>query len=68
MAWLKEKQKEKIMANDPAWLKSLKAESKKLGIPIRELLTKYDRKPTLKDKKSKTKSMAAAKGGMAKKK
>ena len=56
------------MANDPAWLKSLKAESKKLGIPIRELLTKYDRKPTLKDKKSKTKSMAAAKGGMAKKK
>jgi hypothetical protein len=56
------------MAKDPAWLRSMKAESKKLGIPMRDMLTKFDKKPTLKDKKNKTKSVSAAKGGMIKKK
>ena len=56
------------MAKDPAWLKSMKEESKRLGIPMRDMLTKFDKKPTLKDKKSKTKTVRAAKGGMAKKK
>ena len=47
---------------DPAWLRSMKREAEKLGIPLRELLTK-SMKP--KDKpKTKSKSMAAAKGGM----
>ena len=44
---------------DPAWLRSMKREAEKLGIPLRELLTK-SMKP-----KTKSKSMAAAKGGMA---
>ena len=56
------------MAKDPAWLKSMKEESKRLGIPMRDMLTKFDKKPTLKNKKSKTKTVSAAKGGMAKKK
>ena len=47
---------------DPAWLKAMKKEADKLGLPLRELLTK-SMKP--KDKpKTKSKSMAAAKGGM----
>jgi len=56
------------MAKDPAWLRSMKEESKRLGIPMRDMLTKFDKKPNLKDKKSKTKTVSAAKGGMAKKK
>ena len=56
------------MAKDPAWLKSMKEESKRLGIPMRDMLTKFDKKPTLRNKKSKTKTVSAAKGGMAKKK
>ncbi len=53
---------------DPAWLKALKKESKDLGIPIRELLTR-SMKPKAKPKaKTKTKTMAAKKGGMMKKK
>ena len=53
---------------DPAWLKSMKKEADKLGIPIRELLTR-SMKPAAKPKaKAKTKTMAAKKGGMMKKK
>ena len=45
---------------DPAWLKAMKKEADKLGIPLRELLTKSTKpKP-----KAKSKTMAAAKGGM----
>jgi len=51
---------------DPAWLKSMKKEADKLGIPIRELLTR-SMKPKAKPK-TKTKTMAAKKGGMMKKK
>ena len=50
---------------DPAWLKAMKREADKLGIPLRELLTKAT-KPATKPK-AKTKSMAAARGGMMKK-
>ena len=49
--------------SDPAWLKAMKAEAEKLGIPLRELLTKAT-KPASKDKKP----MKAKRGGMAKKK
>ena len=53
---------------DPAWLKSMKKEADKLGIPIRELLTRSI-KPAAKTKaKPKAKTMAAKKGGMMKKK
>jgi hypothetical protein len=58
------------MANDPAWLKAMKKEADKLGIPIRELLTR-SMKPTTKPKaksKAKSKTMTANKGGMPKKK
>ena len=47
---------------DPAWLKAMKKEATKLGIPLRELLTKST-KPKAKPK-AKSKTMAAAKGGM----
>ena len=47
---------------DPAWLRSMKREAEKLGIPLRELLTKSMKS---KDKpKTKSKTMTAAKGGM----
>ncbi len=53
---------------DPAWLKYMKKEADKLGIPIRELLTR-SMKPAAKPKaKPKAKTMAAKKGGMMKKK
>ena len=56
------------MANDPAWLKAMKKEADKLGIPIRELLTR-SMKPAAKPKaKAKAKTMTANKGGMPKKK
>ena len=58
------------MANDPAWLKAMKKEADKLGIPIRELLTR-SMKPAAKTKpkaKPKPKTMTANKGGMPKKK
>ena len=47
---------------DPAWLRAMKKEADKLGIPLRELLTK-----SMKSKakpKAKSKTMTAAKGGM----
>jgi len=47
---------------EPAWLKSLKKEADKLGVPLRELLTMYE-----KGKDPKKETMKAAKGGMAKK-
>ena len=47
---------------DPAWLKAMKKEADKLGLPLRELLTKST-KPKSKPK-AKSKTMAAAKGGM----
>ena len=49
------------MANesDPAWLRSMKKEADKLGLPLRELLTK-----SLKGTAPK-KTMKAAKGGLA---
>ena len=55
------------MANDPAWLKAMKKEADKLGIPIRELLTR-SMKPSKTKPKAKPKTMTAKKGGMAKKK
>jgi hypothetical protein len=42
---------------DPAWLRSLKRESDRLGIPIRDLLAQHDM----------GKRTAAAKGGLMKK-
>ena len=57
------------MANDPAWLKAMKKEADKLGIPIRELLTRSMKPSKTKPKtKPKTKTMTANKGGMPKKK
>ena len=53
------------MANDPAWLKSLKKEAKDKGLSLRELLVKYDTKKLNTDKK-KTKVQKAAKGGVVK--
>lgn len=64
---------------EPAWLKAMKKEADKLGVPLRELLTKYNGRggPTTRDKygpqKPKAKSkkasmMRAAKGGYSKKK
>ena len=44
--------------SDPAWLRSMKKEADKLGIPLRELLTK-SLKP-----EAKAKTMKAAMGGM----
>ena len=49
---------------DPAWLKAMKKEADKLGIPLRELLTR-SMKPKAKPK---TKTTAAKKSGMMKKK
>jgi hypothetical protein len=51
---------------DPAWLKSMKKEADKLGIPLRELLTRST-KPAKKPK-AKAKTMAAARGGAMMKK
>jgi len=51
--------------SDPAWLRAMKKEADKLGIPLRELLTKSMKKSKPKAAK---KTMTAAKGGMAKKK
>tara|TARA_B100001939_G_scaffold323951_1_gene315545 strand:- start:36 stop:302 length:267 start_codon:yes stop_codon:yes gene_type:complete len=48
--------------SDPAWLKAMKKEAERLGIPLRELLTKAT-KPASKEKKT----MKAKRGGMAKK-
>ena len=57
------------MANDPAWLKAMKKEADKLGIPIRELLTRSMKPSKTKPKaKPKPKTMTANKGGMPKKK
>ena len=53
---------------DPAWLKAMKREADKLGIPLRELLTKAIKPATKPKAKAKPKSMAAAHGGMMKKK
>ena len=60
------------MANDPAWLKAMKKEAEKLGIPIRELLTRSMKpsktKPKTKPKaKPKAKTMTAKRGGAVKK-
>ena len=49
--------------SDPAWLKAMKAEAERLGIPLRELLTKAT-KPASKNKKT----MKAKRGGVVKKK
>ena len=57
---------------EPAWLKAMKKEADKLGIPIRELLTQNMKKAPAKKKTpaaGKKKTVMAAKGGyMAKKK
>ena len=56
---------------DPAWLKAMKKEADKLGIPLRELLTQNMKKkaPAKKPAAGKKKTVMAAKGGyMAKKK
>ena len=57
-------------SGDPAWLKSMKREAERLGIPLRELLTRSI-KPGAAPKpkaKAKPKTMAAAKGGAMMKK
>ena len=59
------KQKDIKMA-DAAWLKALKAESKRLGIPFRELLVKAI--PKTKKVPNKPKTMNASYGGMVSKK
>ncbi len=48
--------------SDPAWLKALKKEAEKLGVPLRELMTMYEKG---RDPKKAVK-MKAAKGGVAK--
>ena len=58
---------------EPAWLKQMKKEADKLGIPLRELLTQNMKKAPTKKKTpaatGKKKTVMAAKGGyMAKKK
>ena len=59
-------------SNDPAWLKSMKKEADKLGIPLKELLvmkTRTPRTPSNKGKKNPVaKTMTAAKGSYAMKK
>ena len=50
--------------NEPAWLKALKKEAKDLGVPLRELMTMYEKG---RDPKKAVK-MTVAKGGVAKKK
>jgi hypothetical protein len=59
-------------SGDPSWLKSMKREAERLGIPLRELLTrsmKPGAAPKAKPKaKAKAKTMVAAKGGMGMKK
>ena len=57
-------------SGDPSWLKSMKREAERLGIPLRELLTR-SMKPGAAPKakpKAKAKTMVAAKGGMGMKK
>ena len=49
--------------SDPAWLKALKKEAEKLGVPLRELMTMYEKG---RDPKKAVKKMTAAKGGVAK--
>lgn len=55
---------------EPAWLKAMKKEADKLGVPLRELLTMHNnsgpKKPKAKGKKASM--MRAAKGGYSKKK
>ena len=57
---------------EPAWLKAMKKEADKLGIPLRELLTQNMKKAPAKKKApatGKKKTVMAAKGGyMTKKK
>lgn len=54
-----------MKTTEPAWLKAMKKEADKLGIPIRELLTQNMKKKA----PAKKKTVMAAKGGyMAKKK
>ena len=60
-----------MKTTEPAWLKAMKKEADKLGIPIRELLTQNMKKkePAKKKAPAKKKTVMAAKGGyMAKKK
>ena len=56
--------------SDPSWLKAMKKEAAKLGVPLRELLTMHSnsgpKKPKSKGKKASM--MKAAKGGYSKKK
>ena len=52
------------LKKDPPWLKALKKEAEKLGVPLRELMTMYEKG---RDPKKAVK-MTAAKGGVAKKK
>ena len=49
--------------SEPAWLKALKKEADKLGVPLRELMTMYEKG---RDPK-KAVTMKAAKGGTPKK-
>ena len=51
------------LVKDPPWLKSLKKEAETLGVPLRELMTMYEKG---RDPKKAVK-MKAAKGGVAKK-
>lgn len=60
-----------MKSTEPAWLKQMKKEADKLGIPLRELLTQNMKKtaPAKKPAAGKKKTVMAAKGGyMAKKK
>mgnify|MGYP004011407173 CR=1 FL=1 len=53
------------LKKDPPWLRALKKEADKLGVPLRELMTMYEKG---RDPKKAVKTMTAAKGGVAKKK
>lgn len=58
-----------IPSSEPPWLIEMKKEADKLGIPLRELLTRHNNKGPKKPKaKGKKASMKAAKGGYSKKK
>ena len=60
-------------SNDPAWLKSMKKEADKLGVPLKDLLVMKTRTPKTPPNKGKkknpvAKTMTAAKGSYATKK
>ena len=56
--------KDDSLKKDPPWLRALKKEAEKLGVPLRDLMTMYEKG---RDPKKAVK-MTAAKGGVAKNK